>query len=789
MKKSSFILAITVILMALAISSCGFFLKNASAGNDIFKSRDGERVKLSFTSYSSAHLSNAQVVEEKGLKWPIAGITKRSSGIKHLKISKKLFYILSIVFSVVVFLYSLWRILTTRKINKKLTRLIDKLNRAKSEVETEKNKLLTIINNLPDLVYVKDKNSRFLIANQALAKYMSGGSVEDLIGKRDFDFYPENIASKIYRDEQEIMRTGVPIIQKEEHLFNPLGKEMWISTSKVPLYDNKGNIVGLVGIGRDITEKKRVELELRRQKDRIRQYLDIVGVIIVVLDREGRIQLLNKKGCEIIGFDEEEAIGKDWFELCKPEDIRYTVKETFKRVISGEVSGEEDYVNEITNKNGEKRTIAWHNTVIRDENGNITGTLSSGEDITEKMESERRLKETEKKLEMSQRLEAIGRLTSGIAHDFNNLLSVIIGYSDLLKMRAGDNAPYLKEIEEIKKAGERASALISQLLAFSRKQVSKPTRVDLNRLIRNIEKILKRTIGENIELIINLDPNLAKIKTDPAQIEQIIMNLVVNAKHAMPDGGRLTIETRNVYLDENYIVEHPGVVAGNYVMLSVSDTGVGMDEKTKEHIFEPFFTTRKNGLGTGLGLSTVYGIVTQNRGNIWVYSEPGKGTVFKIYLPSLEEKEEGEYKRREGKKGKVKNVPPTEWSGKNVVLVEDEDQVRNMVQEVLESSGFKVSIAKNGEEGLCLINSIGIESIDLIITDVIMPKMGGYDLIKSLKEKNSDKKINVLFISGYSEMDVSEMEFNGEHFTMLQKPFTADQLLEKVGSILKGQAG
>ncbi len=564
---------------------------------------------------------------------------------------------------------------------------------------------------------------------------------------------------------------------------------MWVSTSKVPLYDNKGNIVGLVGIGRDITERKRVELELRRQKDGIRQYLDIAGVIIVVLDQEGRIQLLNKKGCEIIGIDEEEAIGKDWFELCIPEDIRYTVKEVFKRIISGEVSGEENYVNEIINKNGERRTIAWHNTVIIDENGNNIGTLSSGEDITEKLESERRLKETEKKLEVSQRLEAIGRLTSGIAHDFNNLLSVIIGYSDLLKMRSGDNAPYLKEIDEIKKAGERASALISQLLAFSRKQVSKPIRVDLNRLIRNIEKILRRTIGENIELIVNLDPDLARIKADPAQIEQVIMNLVVNAKHAMPGGGRLTIETRNVYLDENYVVEHPGIVAGNYVMLSVSDTGVGMDEKTKEHIFEPFFTTRKNGLGTGLGLSTVYGIVTQNRGNIWVYSEPGKGTVFKIYLPYLEEEEEGEYKRREGKEGKVKNATPTEWSGKNVVLVEDEDQVRNMVEGVLESSGFKVSIAKNGEEGLCLINSIGIENVDLIITDVIMPKMGGYDLIKSLKEKNRDKKIKVLFISGYSEVDVSEMEFNGEHFTMLQKPFTADQLLEIVGSILKGHAG
>ena len=699
----------------------------------------------------------------------------------YIALSKWVIYLIGIIILLPSLVLIVWRFKTARKLNKRLARLIKELSNSKNKLEIERNKLLTIIDNIPDLVYVKDRESRFVLANPYLVKFVGLKSPEDILGKTDFDYYPKEMASELFKYEQEIMKTGKPVIQKEEHNITLFGKECWFSTSKVPLRDNGGNIIGIVGISRDITERKILEQELERQKEKIKQYLDIAGVMIVVLDREGKIQLLNRRGCEILGIEEEEAIGKNWFDYFVPEEVRVNVKVLFKDIIAGNIEQNEYNENEVINRKGEKRIIAWHNTLIKDKAGNIIGTLSSGEDITEKIEAEKRLKETEKKLEVSQRLEAIGRLTSGIAHDFNNLLSVIIGYSDLLKMRAREDAPYLKEVKEIKKAGERATALIGQLLTFSRKQPVRPVVIRLNKLIKNIEKILNRTIGENIELIVNLNPELSKIKADPSQIEQIIINLAVNAKHAMPNGGRLIVETDNVYLGESYAEAHPGVKPGDYVMLSVSDTGVGMDEETKNHIFEPFFTTRKNGIGTGLGLSTVYGIVKQNKGSIWVYSEPGRGTVFKIYLPVSIEKEENKGEKRLSIKNNVKFV----GSNRRVFLLEDEPQVRNMVQSVLETSGYNVKIAKNGEEGLKFIEEMGIDNIDLIITDVIMPKMGGYEFIKKIVELYPEHNVKILFISGYSDVTLSENEFKRKEFFMLQKPFTADQLLKKIEEIFK----
>jgi len=733
-----------------------------------------EAMPLTITSNPFVNKQDTTLIFIKGIR----KVDSRQLGLKkNFWTTKRVALIIGIIVSLSTSLFILWRLLITKKNNKKLTILLDNLSEFREELDKDRNRLLTIINNLPDLVYVKDRESRFVIANPALAEFMGAKSPEGLIGKTDFDFYPEEMASQLFNDEQEIVKTGEPIIQQEEHIYNLSGVEKWFSTSKVLLRDNNGNIIGIVGVGRDISDKKIAENELEKQKDRIKQYLDIVDVIIVVLDRKGRIQLLNRKGCEIIGVREEDVIRKDWFNLCLPEHERDKIRNIFKEIISGKLEHFSFNKNEIITANGEKKIIAWHNTLIKDEEGKIVGSLSSGEDITDRLATEESLREAEKSLRISQRLEAIGRLTSGIAHDFNNLLTVIIGYSDILKMRGGEDAPYIKEVEEIKKAGKKAVNLINQLLAFSKKQMMKPKIISLNKLIKDIEKILRRTIGENIELITKLEDDLGNIKADPTQIEQILMNLAVNAKQAMPDGGILTVETRNAYLDENYTLSHPDVKVGHYVLISVTDTGAGMDEKIKDHIFEPFFTTNKDGLGTGLGLSTIYGIVKQNEGSIWVYSEIGKGTVFKIYLPQIFENE------KKGEREAVITSGPRGNSEK-VILVEDEDQVRNVILSVLSSAGYDVIVAKNGEEGLKTIEEIGFNNIDLIITDMIMPKMGGYELITKLKSFKPQSGMNVLFISGYSNIALSKNEFNKKEFSILQKPFSASHLLKKVKEII-----
>jgi CheY-like chemotaxis protein len=371
-------------------------------------------------------------------------------------------------------------------------------------------------------------------------------------------------------------------------------------------------------------------------------------------------------------------------------------------------------------------------------------------------------------------MEAIGHLAGGIAHDFNNLLTVITGYSDLVLSNLDQNHPFYPDVLEIKNASEKAESLTRQLLAFSRKQVLQPKVLDLNTLVSNMNKMLRRLIGENIELTTILTEDLGKIKIDPGQIEQVIINLAVNARDAMSNGGKLTIETANVELDEEYALTHIAVIPGRYVMLSVSDTGIGMSPEIREHIFEPFFTTKENGKGTGLGLSTVYGIVKQSGGNIWVYSEPGRGTTLKIYLPRIEET--------------VKSIGPMDASQKSlegsetILLVEDEEVVRTLACTILQKNGYTVLEAANGEEALRLAQGQNTHPIHLMVTDVIMPGISGPELAKQLTPLHLEMK--VLFMSGYTDNAVIHHDILEPGMPYLQKPFTPDGLARKVRKVL-----
>jgi signal transduction histidine kinase len=383
-----------------------------------------------------------------------------------------------------------------------------------------------------------------------------------------------------------------------------------------------------------------------------------------------------------------------------------------------------------------------------------------------------RRQELERELIQAQKMEAVGRLAGGIAHDFNNLLTVVLGYDEILREHVKDDPVALEYATEISQASERAAGLTNQLLAFSRRQVSVLRIADLNAIVRNIDKMLKRVIGEDLELETRLQPDLARVKVDPTHIDQVILNLAVNSRDAMPQGGKLTIETANLEITEAYASGHIGIAPGFWVMLAVSDNGVGMDAATRERIFEPFFTTKEKGKGTGLGLSIVYGIVKQSGGEVLVYSEPAHGTVFKIYLPAVPAGETAP---------PVTPLAPLEPAGATILLVEDEDQVRTLTRIMLERRGYRVLVAGTPAEALRIAGQPG-EKIDLLLTDIVMPLRYGTDLATDVQELLPG--IRVLFMSGYTDNSVVRQGLLAADTAFIQKPFTAPDLDRKVRQVL-----
>jgi two-component system, cell cycle sensor histidine kinase and response regulator CckA len=410
---------------------------------------------------------------------------------------------------------------------------------------------------------------------------------------------------------------------------------------------------------------------------------------------------------------------------------------------------------------------------VKDEAGNMVYYEGLVEDLTERKQAEEALRAAEGRLLQAAKLEAVGRLAGGVAHDFNNLLGVIMGYADLMAKRIGGEDPLRRNVQEIQKAAERASALTKQLLAFSRRQVLQPRVLDIHQTIREVESMLQRLIGEDIALVTVLREEVGRVKADPGQFQQVLMNLAVNARDAMPDGGTLTVETANVDLSEDYARKHLGVVAGPYVQLAVSDTGVGMTPDVQAHIFEPFFTTKGPEKGTGLGLATVYGIIKQSGGNIWVYSEPGRGTTFKVYLPRVDERAAA---------GVLVDPPPDLRRGyESVLLVEDDDKVREVVSMALRDAGYTVLEARGGAAALTLAGS-RTEPIHLVITDLVMPGMSGRELVERWSMKHPETR--ALFMSGYTDATAHQRGGLPAGAAFIQKPFAPSALARKVREVL-----
>ncbi len=492
---------------------------------------------------------------------------------------------------------------------------------------------------------------------------------------------------------------------------------------------------------------------------------------MVMIDKEGTLEYINPRFRELFGYDLKDIPdGKTWFRKAYPDPAyRHQVISTWTDDLAGFKAGEKrSRTFTVTCKDGAEKII--HFIPVQLETGE---NLVACEDITELKRSEEENASLQEQLRQSQKVEAVGRLAGGIAHDFNNLLTVIKGYSELSRIDLKEGEPLRSHIDEIRNAAERAASLTRQLLAFSRRQVMEMKVLDLNSLLRDLEKMLHRVIGENIEMVIRPAEDLGRVKADVGQIEQVVMNLVVNAKDAMPSGGKLTVETLDVELDESYARRHVDVKPGPYVMISVSDTGAGMTPEVRERIFEPFFTTKEVGKGTGLGLSTVYGIVKQSKGHIWVYSIQGKGTTFKIYLPRVDEPLE------ELRKGVFKEELPR--GNETILIVEDEEEVRKLAGKILGRQGYRILETFNGEDALVACERSG-SPIHLMLADVVMPGMSGSELAKLLKPLYPE--IKILYMSGYTDDAIVRHGVLEKGVNYIQKPFTMEGLARKVREVL-----
>jgi len=565
--------------------------------------------------------------------------------------------------------------------------------------------------------------------------------------------------------------SGVEITRRKKD-----GSPIEISLSTAPLRDNLGSITGIMAVVEDITGRKQAKKQLFESRQMLQLVLDNIPQRIFWKDRNLNYLGCNRPFAEDSGLAAPASlVGKTDFEMYWRETAGLYRADDVQVMETGEPK-----LNYEEPQNRPDGSMLWLRTSkvpLHDADGRVEGVLGIYEDITERKQIESALKSSEEQLRQSQKMEAIGRLAGGVAHDFNNLLTAIRGYSDLLLLRLDANSPTRREVEEIHKAAERAASLTQQLLAFSRKQVLQPKSMDLNAVVSGMDKMLRRLIGEDVDLVTILTPDLWNVLVDPSQVEQVIMNLLVNARDAMPKGGKVTIETANVELDHQYARRHPVVKPGEYVLLAISDTGTGMDEETKKHLFEPFFTTKERGKGTGLGLSTVYGIVKQSGGYVWAYSEVGKGTAFKVYFP-----------RYGDKASEAKDLASSNASlrgGETVLLVEDDEGVRSFVLQLLTMNGYRVLTAGNGEEAL---ETAGRHRgpVHLLLTDVVMPKMGGRELAKSLEGRLPG--IKALYMSGYTDDAIVRHGVLDPGIPFLQKPFTPERLLRKVREVLAGDA-
>lgn len=620
-----------------------------------------------------------------------------------------------------------------------------------------------ISENAADMIAVVDMHGKRLFNSLSYLKVL-GYTPEELQASSAFEqIHPDDL-ERVKRAADDARRTGIGKTL-EYRLRHKNGAWLVLESTSSVICNDKGEPEKLVIVNRDITERKRAEEALRRSEADFRSVVEDAPYGIYRAGVNGRFLQVNPALRKMLGYEkEQELLRKD----LATDVFRHNGE--YQRLTELLIREDEikDFETEWKRQDETPITVRCSCRRINDEQGVPAYFEVFAEDVTEK-------RVLEKQLRMAQKMEAIGRLSGGIAHDFNNLLGVIIGYSRVLKKSLSPSNALCEHAVEIEKAGQRAAAMTKQLLAFSRQQVLTPEILNLNTLASDMEKMLPRLLGEDIEVSLDLAPELGSVKADQSQIEQVIMNLAVNSRDAMPTGGKLKIQTANVKLDEAYTRNHPGSRTGNYVLLSVTDTGIGMDAATLTHIFEPFFTTKERGKGTGLGLATVYGIVKQSNGYIWVESAPGKGASFQIYLPL----HVGQQAADEPKVNAGEKLHGSE----SILLVEDAEPLRKLAQTFLEAGGFHVQSAGSGEEALEVAARYG-GVFDLLLTDVVMPGMNGRVLAEQLLPRQPGMR--VLYMSGYTDSFIAGHGVLEPGTHLLHKPFTDEVLIRKVREVLDG---
>jgi PAS domain S-box-containing protein len=627
----------------------------------------------------------------------------------------------------------------------------------------EREELFRLIGeNAADLIAVVDLEGRRIYNSLSYQKVL-GYSADELRNSTSLEQIHPDDREAVKQAAEEARRTGIgrPM---EYRIHHKDGSWLVLESTASVIRNSNGEPEKLVIVNRDVSDRKLVAEALRRSEASFRSVVEEAPYGIYRANLSGQLLMVNPTLVKMLGYESQEELLKANLadDIHRDSREHQRLSEMFPRD-----QGFKDMEVEWKRKDGSPITVRCSGRPVRDETGALGYLEVFAEDITERRVLERQLR-------MAQKMEAIGRLSGGIAHDFNNLLGVIIGYSQVMKRSLGPSHSSYEHAEEIEKASQRAVSLTKQLLAFSRQQVLEPAILSLNVLVSDMEKMLPRLLGEDIKVDLNLDPSLGLVKADQSQLEQVLMNLAVNARDAMPEGGKLTVRTANVDLDLTYTRQHPGSRPGRYVMLAVTDNGIGMDPETQAHIFEPFFTTKERDKGTGLGLSTVYGVVKQSGGYIAVDSEKGKGAAFSIFLPRTEQAVEAP---------EAASPQPLSVRGsETILLVEDAEPLRKLAHMFLKDNGYRVLTAGDGEEALQVAKQHAAP-IQLLLTDVVMPGINGRVLAERLGPWQPGMK--VLYMSGYTDSFIAGHGVLEEGIHLLHKPFTEDALTRKVREVLE----
>lgn len=598
--------------------------------------------------------------------------------------------------------------------------------------------------------------------NDSLARLAGRTKAAEVVGSRISDLLELDSDETMRAGTLALVRAGYKLTTVEIHPLGRDGTRRYMLRSQWGIVENR-LLERIWGTSRDMTELRKSELALDASEQRMADLLEAMHLAVVMLDPIGRITFCNDHLLRITGWSSAEVRGKNWFEMMIPADEQEVMRTTFDSVSNG-VSGPAHIESALRGRDGRRRWIAWDCSLLADAVGGTTAVVNIGRDVTE-------YRELEAQFRQAQKLESIGRLASGVAHDFNNLLTVIIGYSEALLASPGLAETASTAAQEIRKAASKGADLAHQLLAFSSRRPIRPSMLDLNTLVKDSERMLRRLIGDDIELITRLDPVLGIIRADPGSIHQVLLNLAVNARDAMPHGGRLTIFSSNVIINGT-MTHHVNVAPGRYIELAVSDTGTGMTSDVRDHLFEPFFTTKPPGRGTGLGLSTVYGIVQQNGGHISVDTELNRGSTFSMLFPRVDEAPDGpdatvKYDLKGGKE--------------KILIVEDQPEVRILAAKILREFGYDVREAEDSVGALEFVLKEHV-SFDLVLTDVVMPTIGGIELAERIRIAQPD--IKVILMSGYADRSVFENKLEAGHLPYIQKPFRREELAATVRQVL-----